>query len=272
MTLVNTPITRRQAVGRLAFLLAVGRWPGLLRGAAAGEAGSLRFAVANDFHHDGAACDPWFEKLFAQIGKHRGIAFCAGLGDLANHGRPESIAAVNRLSALTGVPFYPIPGNHDNDLEANTRVYAGILPGRLNYHWSIEGWQFVAIDTTDGKAWGRTHVSPATLAWLETTLPTLDSKRPTVLCSHFPLTPIRDLSPLNAEAVLEKFIAFNLRGVFAGHFHGQTIVNRGDCALVTDVCCSRVAKNHDGTTKKGYWVVDAHGDGQLERTFVEFTG
>src|SRR5687767_3469690 len=97
-------MTRRGAVGRLATLLAAGCWPGLLRGAAAIKVESLRFVVANDFHHASADCDPWFETLFRQIGEHEGVAFCAGLGDLADRGRPESIAAIGRLASKSGVP------------------------------------------------------------------------------------------------------------------------------------------------------------------------
>jgi 3',5'-cyclic AMP phosphodiesterase CpdA len=268
----NPPtLTRRQAVGRLATLLAAGCWPGALRGATT-DVGVVRFVVANDFHHDSAECDPWFEKLFAQIGRHEGLSFCAGLGDLANRGRPESIAAIVRIAGKIGVPFYAVPGNHDNDLEATTRIYADVCPGRLNYHWEEKGWQFVAIDSTDGKAWGHTKVSKETLAWLDDALPQLDRRRPTVLCTHFPLTVIRELTPLNAEAVLERFVSFNLRGVFSGHFHGQTCEERGAYTLVTDACCSRVANNHDGTLRKGYWLVAATPNGALDRSFVEFSG
>ena len=73
----------------------------------------------------------------------------------------------------------------------------------------------------------------------------------------FPLTVIRELTPLNAEAVLERFESFNLRGVFSGHFHGQTCEERGAYTPGHRRCCSRVANNHDGTLRKGYWLVEA---------------
>jgi hypothetical protein len=262
-------INRRQAVSRLAVLLAAGCWPGRLLGAAGPVAEQMRFVVANDFHHSNRECDAWFEKVFRQIGAHENVAFCAGLGDLADRGRPESLEAIRRLSEHAGVPFHPVPGNHDNDLESTTRIYDQIFPGHLNYHWTHAGWQFVAIDTTDGKAWGNTRVSAETLAWLDRTLPGLERERPTVLLTHFPLTPIRELCPVNAESVLERFVNFNLRAAFSGHYHGQTRVQRGACTLVTDVCCSRVAENHDGTQQKGYWLCDAGSDGTVNRTFVE---
>ena len=163
-------VTRRAAVGTLGALFACGLWPGSLRaqGRPTG-AEAVRFAVLNDFHHDGPECDVWFDALFRQASAHTGVAFIAGLGDLANKGKPESIAAIKRLAETAGKPFYPVPGNHDNDLEETTRVYADVFPGRLNYGWKVAGWQFVALDTTDGKKWGDTRVSAATLDWLKRT-------------------------------------------------------------------------------------------------------
>jgi hypothetical protein len=267
------PVTRRVALGQLGALLAAGLWPGALRaeGRPTG-AGAVRFAVINDFHHDSAACDAWFEKLFASVAAQGRLAFVAGLGDLANAGKPESIAAIKRLAAAVPAPFYPVPGNHDNDVEQTTRIYADVFPGRLNYTWSEAGWQFVALDTTDGKKWGDTQVGPATLAWLKAELPKLDPQRPTVVLTHFPLGAGVKYRPLNAEAVLERFLDFNLRGVFSGHYHARTTVTYRGIEVVTNACCARVRDNHDGSKAKGYQVVNGAADGKLVREFVEFAG
>ena len=50
-----------------------------------------------------------------------------GTGDLAHRGRPESIAAIVRIAGKLECLFYTVPGNHDNDLEATTRIYRGCL-------------------------------------------------------------------------------------------------------------------------------------------------
>lgn len=256
----------------MATLLAVGCWPGCLRGGMHGTADGFRFVVANDFHHKNPACDTWFDALFRQIATHRQLAFCVGLGDLADEGHPESMLAIRRSSDLARIPFYAVPGNHDNDIEATTRIYEEIFPERLNYVWTHAGWQFVVIDSTDGKKWHATCVSTKTLEWLDATLPTLERTRPTILCTHFPLAQSVRMCPLNAEDVLGRFVSFNLRGVFSGHFHGQTAVPHNHVELVTNSCCSRVAQNHDGTTMKGYWLCDARADGTVKRSFVEFFG
>ncbi len=266
-------LTRRAAIGRLGMLLAAGLWPGALRaqGRPTG-AKAVRFAVLNDFHHDSAECDAWFESLFRSVGAQGRLAFVAGLGDFANAGKTESIAAIKRLAATVRVPFFPVPGNHDNDIEETTRIYAEVFPGRLNYTWTEAGWQFVALDTTDGKKWGDTRVGDATFAWLKAELPKLDPKRPTVVLTHFPLGAGVKMRPLNAEAVLERFLDFNLRGVFSGHYHARTTVAYRGIEVVTNACCARVRDNHDGTKVKGYFVVNGAADGVMTREFVAFGG
>jgi hypothetical protein len=264
---------RRKALGRLAGMLAAGLWPGSLRAALAGErADEFTFVVMNDFHHAESACDPWFAALFRQVAAHDGVAFCLGLGDLAHKGAPESIAAIGRLAQEAGLQFHATPGNHDNDVEENTAIFDRALPGQLNYRFEHRGWQFVMIDSTDGKKWGKTQIQPATLAWLDIEVPKLDPIRPLVVATHFPLASSTPLCPLNAEEVLGRFERCNLRLVFSGHHHGRTEVVRGNCSLVTNACCSRVVGNHDGTTAKGYWLCRTGGDGSVERKFVEFRG
>jgi hypothetical protein len=80
------------------------------------------------------------------------------------------------------------------------------------------------------------------------------------------------MCPLNAESLLRRFVNFNLRGTFSGHFHGQSLVHRGATEMVTNVCVARVRGNHDGTDFKGYWVCDGAPDGTLTRRFVPFVG
>jgi hypothetical protein len=265
--------TRREALGRLAGLLAAGLWPGALRAAAAGTpVQAFSFAVANDFHHFEPACVPWFAALFRQIAAHEGVEFCLGLGDLAHKGAPTSIAAVARLAKEAGLRFHATPGNHDNDLEESTAIFDRVLPGQLNYHFEHRGWQVVVIDSTEGKKWGQTQVQPATLAWLDAEVPKLDRFKPMVLATHFPLASSTPLCPLNAEDVLARFVKHNLRLVLGGHHHGRTEVTRGACTLVTNACCSRVVGNHDGTTTKGYWLCRTQTDGTVQRDFVEFAG
>jgi hypothetical protein len=267
------PLTRRGALSGLGTMLALGAWPGA-RAAERSQVKpeAIRFVAANDFHHQTEACDAWMEALFKQIAGTENAAFCLGLGDLADQGKLESLEAIKRLSAHAGMPFHPVPGNHDLDLTPVDGHYEKVFPGHRNYVIREKGWQFVMIDSTEGNKWQNTTVSKDALEWLDETLPTLDPLAPTVLGTHFPLASEVRMCPLNADAVLARFIGHNLRGVFGGHFHGRTTTPRGEIRLVTNACVSRVRDNHDDTPQKGYLVVDGTPDGGLETAFVEFKG
>lgn len=127
--------------------------------------------------------------------------------------------------------------------------------------------------TTEGVKWAGVTIGETTLNWLDETLPTLDPHAPLVLLTHFPLASEVPMCPLNAEAVLAKFIGHNLRGVFGGHFHGTTRNPRGGVGLNTCACASRVRDNHRlaESREKGDFVVDGKADGNLKITFVEFS-
>jgi hypothetical protein len=176
------------------------------------------------------------------------------------------------LMALTEMPYYVTPGNHDLDLSPVDGYYTDVFPERRNYTFTQKGWQFVVVDTTEGTKWKEVTIAETTLTWLDENLPKLDPSLPTVLATHFPIAAAVRLCPLNAERLLARFVGFNLRGTFSGHFHGQTMVRQGGCELVTNVCVARVRGNHDGTDFKGYFVCDGTADGTLTRTFVPFVG
>ena len=76
------------------------------------------------------------------------------------------------------------------------------------------------------------------------------------------------MRPLNADAVLERLIEFNLVAVFNGHFHGFTERTAGRTVLTTNRCCAISRGNHDGTTEKGYFLCRAAA-GIIQREFVE---
>lgn len=267
--------TRRGMMGRLAALFALGSWPGTRAAEAADDATAptaIRFVVVNDLHHQSAACDDWMIALFRRIGETKDAAFCLLLGDLADEGKRESLEAIKRHSALAGMPVYACPGNHDLDLSPADGFYSEVFPDQRNQVVRHAGWQIVIIDTTEGAKWKDVTISAATLDWLDRTLPSLDPSAPTVLCTHFPLAAEVRMCPLNAEAVLARFVDHNLRGVFGGHFHGRTSTPRGEIRLLTNACVARVRDNHDGTREKGFLVVDGKADGELGTGFVEFRG
>lgn len=236
--------------------------------------GSFGFAALNDLHHAGPECDAWFTRLAGEVAARR-PAFALLLGDLAHRGETASFDALARIWREAGVAVFPVPGNHDNDIAGDPRLYAETFPARRNYRFGYAGWQFVGLDTTDGTVWEAATISAETLEWFDADVHHWDLAAPTVVFTHFPLAPgiVNEhgapMTPRNAADLLARIAAQpNVRAVLSGHFHGNTERRQGELLLATGACCSRVDHAHDGTTTKGWWWCTAHPDGALRREFV----
>jgi len=267
-------ISRREALARLSAsaLLALGLWPRRqAQGASAAPGRPFRFLAVNDLHHDTPACEDWFAALVRQMRTHERIDFVLLLGDLSDKGRLDSLTAIRRHFDTLGRPCYAQIGNHDYLTPSDRRAYEQTFPGRLNYWFRHRGWQFIGIDSTQGQEYRNTTIQPATLAWLDATLPKLEPRLPTVLFTHFPLGPGVPMTPLNAEDVLQCLLPFNLQAVLSGHYHAYSFRPFGMADVLTNRCCSLIRDNHDQSKEKGYWLCSADG-GQLSRQFVQFQG
>jgi 3',5'-cyclic-AMP phosphodiesterase len=263
-------LSRRELLGLSAgTLLTAGLWPGALRADGRTSSGSFHFVVANDVHYLNERCGKWFEGVIQRMKGHsEKIEFCLLAGDLTEHGKPEQMAPMRDLLASLGKPVYVVVGNHDYRAQDDRKAYDQLFPQRSNYLCEHNGWQFLALDTTEGQRVHGTHVQPHTLSWLDETLPKLDKKRPTIVFTHFPLGPRVITRPENAEQLLARFKEYNLQAVFCGHYHAFTERHVGKVTLTTNRCCSFSRQNHDGTPEKGYFLCHAK-DGTIQRTFVE---
>jgi hypothetical protein len=262
------PMSRRRMLTLSASsLLAAGLWPGALHGAD-GPADDFHFLVVNDVHNEDEACARWLEGIIKQMKGHaEKPAFCLVVGDLSEHGKFEQLEPVRTLFRGLGMPVHVVIGNHDYLTNDDRKAYHLLFPDTLNYTFTHGGWQFVALDSTEGQS-AHVNVPTATLRWLDEVLPLLDKKRPMILFTHMPLGPWVIYRAKNAEKVLDRFKEYNLKAVFNGHFHSSTERRLGAVTLTTNRCCAFRKKNHDGTKEKGYFLCRVK-DGKVERRFVE---
>lgn len=262
-------LPRRRALGLSAgSMLALGLWPGALRAADATGTGAFRFVVINDVHYRNEKCGMWLEKAFRQIkAAPNPPAFCLMAGDYSENGTREELAAARDAFKTLGIPVFGVIGNHDFLARDDRRAYDEIFPARLNYRFEQHGWQFLALDSTQGRLGSNTSIQPHTLRWVDEQIPKLDPKRPTVILTHFPLGPITPARPANADALLERFKPINLQAVFSGHFHGFTERRVAGAVLTTNCCCSAWRTNHDFSKEKGWFACEAR-DGRITREFV----
>lgn len=261
--------TRREALRRIAAgtLLALGQWPGTLRADNEQPSKRFRFIVVNDTHYMSDECGVYLGGVVRKM-KSQSPEFCLHCGDLTEKGEPAHMGAVHELFQGLGVPFYPVIGNHDYLTQSDRAAYMDRFPQRLNYVVRHGGWQFLGLDTSEGLKYEKTMVAPATLRWLDESLPQMNPRSPTVIFTHFPMGADVTYRPFNAEDVLYRFRDFNLQAVFCGHYHGFTERTSGQAILTTNRCCALKRNNHDGTKAKGYFVCEAS-RGKLSRTFIE---
>ena len=264
-------ISRRQALSRLSAgaLLSLGLWPGCAYRSPTNSA-SFRFIAVNDVHYMSPECGEWLHEVVNHMKSHEGIEFCLLSGDLTEHGEGESLRAVREIFHQLNVPTYVVIGNHDYESATSRQSYERAFPRRINYLFRHRGWQFVGLDTSEGQRYQKTSIQPATFHWLDENLRSLDPVRPTVIFTHFPLGEGVTYRPSNADALLERFLDFNLQAVFNGHFHGFTERTFLNAAVTTNKCCALKRGNHDGTKGKGYFLCQAR-DGQIERAYIEMT-
>jgi 3',5'-cyclic AMP phosphodiesterase CpdA len=256
-------------------LLAMNLWPGALAHADA-PAGDFEFIAANDLHYQDEHCGPFFADVRRKIGEAAPKAeLVLALGDMANRNEAKQLAGMRDILRGWKLEARVIRGNHDwvlsdDEMQISGKEFEQIYPDSLNYTFDYHGWQFIALDSTDGPKWQYVEIQPAALQWLDDHLPKLDRRRPTILMTHVPMgQKVREVYRMkNADALLDRLKPFNLRAVLCGHYHGQSESRRGEVVLTTGKCCSFAAFNHDRTPEKGFFVCSAKA-GRVEARFVE---
>jgi 3',5'-cyclic AMP phosphodiesterase CpdA len=147
-------------------------------------------------------------------------------GDLVDFGRIEEYSHLRRLLAPLPMPYYLLPGNHDerSALRAAFPEHAYLRQWQPYVQYAIEDWplRIVALDTViPGEGGGR--LDRARLEWLEETLSR--SKKPTLVIMHHPPFPTlighMDRIGLEGSDALEKIIARHpqVERILCGHLH-----------------------------------------------------
>jgi 3',5'-cyclic AMP phosphodiesterase CpdA len=159
-------------------------------------------------------------------------------GDLADEGRDEDYRLLRRALDALAMPYYVIPGNHD-DRGRLRRAFAdhGYLPADGAFlHYTIENYslRLIALDTViEGEVGG--GLCTERLAWLAARLAEQPA-RPTLIFMHHPPFPtgIRFMdTPFEGAAALEALIRSHpqVRQVVCGHMHRAIHLNwAGTCA------------------------------------------
>jgi 3',5'-cyclic AMP phosphodiesterase CpdA len=250
-----------------AALLTADLWPGKLF-AADTASGNFDFFIVNDLHVVDDGCGKWLEHVVASMKEQKAKPeFCIIAGDLADDSTPAQYDIVKTAFKALGLPIYTIPGNHDYTKKQKRTNYEEACPKSLNYTFEHKGWQFVALDSTDGTK-AKCGILKPTLDYVDETLPKLDKSKPTLLVTHFPQGPKVTNRSTNADALLDRFKPYNLSAVFGGHYHAYTATEVRSIPIKTNRCCSLRRNNHDGSKEKGYFLCSTK-EGKVTPMFVQ---
>jgi 3',5'-cyclic AMP phosphodiesterase CpdA len=148
-------------------------------------------------------------------------------GDLVDFGRPEEYAHLRQLLSPLPMPYYLLPGNHDERraLRAAFPDHAYLRQWEPYIQYAIEQWpvRIVAIDTViPGQGGGR--VDDERVGWLDRTL-AREPEKPTVVVMHHPPFPTlighMDRIGLEGSEALAQTTARHpqVERVLCGHLH-----------------------------------------------------
>ena len=257
---------RRSAAG-LAYSALLARWASAADDAKAAE--EFTFAVLNDLHYFNKDCSPWFADRVVKRLNDQKPDFVVVVGDMTEDGTKEQNAGIRDVLKGLTMPMYVCVGNHDHQAGTDDRKpFEEAFHKSINYHFEHRGWQFVVLDSTQGRAASKTNVQKDTITYLTDTLKTLDKKKPTALVTHFPLGFLMPYRPANGDDLLRPFAEHTLLHVFNGHFHSNTQRAWVEATLTTNTCCSRYRKNHDFDWRKGYTLCTTKGN-HVDREYIQ---
>ncbi|WP_343649639.1 phosphodiesterase [Herbaspirillum sp.] len=148
-------------------------------------------------------------------------------GDLVDFGKPPEYACLRELLAPLTMPYYLLPGNHDerNALRAAFPEHAYLQQGGERIEYVVEDYpvRIVALDTVIPRASGG-ELSVQSMRWLDEVL-AQQPERPTVIAMHHPpfttgighMDDMGLVNPRVLEAVVKKHP--QVERILCGHLH-----------------------------------------------------
>lgn len=144
-----------------------------------------------------------------------GSSFLINTGDLVASGREGEFAEFAGLMQGFPLPFYPVPGNHDNadGLLTAYLKYSGATAA--NYSFDYGQAHFSMLDTSLGE------FTPAGQTWLTRDLDATRQPLKIVVLHHPPFDPVGGDHIMNRgnQAFMDLMVQKGARLVFAGHIH-----------------------------------------------------
>jgi 1,2-diacylglycerol 3-alpha-glucosyltransferase len=177
----------------------------------AGPAKPLIFAVAGDSRGNDEVYAPLLDRVVAD-----GNAFLIDTGDLVGYGSRENFEAFAALMTDFPLPYYPVPGNHDQDEDGSLDNYLEFSGApALRYSFDVQNVHFTMANFSSP------ILGEEELAWIDADLAA--SEQPLkMVCVHYPpFDPDGGTHTLHSgnEAFMALMKEHSVDYVFAGHIH-----------------------------------------------------
>ena len=178
--------------------------------------GSIKFALMSDIHISvGAPSEKSTAACVEDINKNPEIQFVMINGDIANFGYDNELESAKSILSKLKVPWFIIPGNHDNTWsESGTNSFSQIF-GYERYEFEAGGYKFIGTPCGPNIRMAPALVPKESMVWLEEQLRKLPDDQPLFFANHYPL----DTSLLQYDKVIELLKTKNTQLVFSGHWH-----------------------------------------------------
>ncbi len=194
---------------------------------------SLRFAMVSDTHV-GLPPSHLAERLSRVYEAIARLApdFVLHCGDITDTGLPGEYDRYQEAvpPALRG-RIRHVPGNHEVRWDPTAKELYRTRFGTERYSFDAGGVHFTAFDTTQPLL-EPGHCGTAGLDWLARDLGQLALGTPALLFQHFPVGAEHDLVD-DQTALLELMARHDVRGLFAGHIHRETVTPLDGLTQVT---------------------------------------
>jgi len=191
-------------------------------------------------------------------------------GDISQDYSPASYAKLCAQIEPLGIPWFWIPGNHDENTIMATELRSNLAHSQK--HIVVDGWQIILLDSSVDKT-VHGELSQEQLSFLQQCLEK-HSEHAVVVMHHQPVNVgcewLDNLGVKNNQQlwdVLDKFV--NVKAVVWGHVHQEfQAVKDGVALLSTPSTCVQFKKNSDSfaasTEFPGFRYFSLKQDGSLE--------
>ena len=157
--------------------------------------------------------------LILKVQQHN-IDFVLVGGDITEFGDKPSLEKAKVLLSSLKMPFYIVPGNHDQKLSVPAYDYFNDVFGDNKFSFSHKEIHFVGFATLPAKVGGNGIVAQEDIVWVEKELSALPDSVRIIGVTHYPLQ-TGDVD--NWRDIVDVLKKYEVLTVLGGHYHRNVL-------------------------------------------------